>query len=266
MFIEPIFKTTIGKEAFYALTPNTKFMKYIKYRDSSLHSEESLKKVTYFFDKCLMPVPEEDDEFLKGNEGILVFSNKLGLVIRIERKHNPVNKFHRINDNGYILKPIASIDIQSFIIEICPTTKVETDDRKIFSLQNNLKHTQINYWDTQISNMGTIPINTPNFPNGVTVVIDRLSIRKRFGHAIRIKRALEREAEKAQDELYSPLRKAFKEAWNDKSRTPEFFNLCQTFKEQGKLIAGWNHLKDPYFKTRKAIKSAIEYDKRFTQL
>lgn len=264
MTIEPIFETTIEDEASDIKLPNTYFANALKKVSYRQLKEETLKKTMYFFKKCSIPAPEEPNEYLNGTEGFLIFSNKLGLVIRIEEKKDTIHTCHRINNNGYILKPIASIDIQNLIIEICPTTEVETDARKTTLLRRRLRNTKVNYWDDQTSNSGTIPIKTPNFPNGVTVVIDRLAVKKRFGHAIRIKKALEKEAEKAQDELYSPLRKAFKDAWHNKNKAPKFLSLCQAFKEQGKLIAGWNNLKDPYFKTREAIKSAEQYDKRLS--
>ncbi len=267
MFIEPIFETTItNQEADKTQLANTDFVtSLINFgkNNRSKFNESSAKKVLCFFKKLSIPTPENYNELLIGSEGILLFSNKLSLVIRIEAKKTR-HLCHRINNSGYILKPISSINAEDIIIEVCPAIKLGATRQDVYKLSKKLKDTKIKYWDNKTHNTGIIPSATINFPEGVIVVTDRLAVREISGYTFRKKTVSENEAEKAQDELYSPLRKYFKETWNDKNKVPEFLSLCEEFKSKGKLIAGWNNSNNEYFKNEAAAKAAAQYDKKLS--
>ncbi|MCK5518718.1 MAG: hypothetical protein KAI61_04820, partial [Alphaproteobacteria bacterium] len=92
--------------------PKTDFVDYLleKFGDKATASA-----VLDAFEKMGIPAPESRDEFMDGAAGVLVFLNRYGLVIRIEHEY-----LGRINDSPWVLKPIASIDADEAIFEICP--------------------------------------------------------------------------------------------------------------------------------------------------
>ncbi len=259
MIIEPIFETVLEDKNLNKILNHTYFTISLE----SHFDPDTISRISYALEKLPIPTPKYADESLVGAGGSLILSNKLSLAIRIEQTKQLILK-DDIEDNGYILKPIASIKLKNATIRVCPAVNVNKHILVAEELKKTLKETSVLFWDSQENNVGNIPIKTPKFPKGVNVVIDISGVKKFSSYPNRIKGALEKEAEKAQDELYSPLRKAFKEAWNDKNKAPEFLSLCQIFKEQGKLIAGWNNIKDWYSKTERAAKAAAQYDKRLS--
>ncbi len=264
MTIEPIFNSKITQQQ----AANTEVVSSY-FVDTLLSTRQHLtpqeahrdaQKILYFFDRMNIPAPENHDEFINGSEGNIILSNQLGLVIRIEQKHP--KEGNRINNNGYILKPISFIETDQTIIELCPTIKICRNQDMVYPLKETLKKTGINYHDESLENTGTIPVQTKLFPNGIICVMDRLAVKHTSIYSNKKECSLEKAAQKIQDKLYSPLRKAFKKAWGNQNKTNNFFSLCKKFKKQKKLITDWNCTNPWNSKTTEAGKSAKQYDLR----
>ena len=241
---------------------SNEFNDYLKTR----FDEGTAKKVIAAFEQINLPLPKNGDEFLQGTEGGLMFLSKYGLVLRIEdtntRKSKSGYASDRINDSAFILKPIASIDCGKAVIELCPGTKLEENESNVAFLFHKLQAQNINYWDDKICNSGVLPIKTPSFPNGVPVVIDRLAARRLFSKTKKVKCALVREADHAQEVLYAPLRKAFLEGWQDPSKMGSFWSKCEKYVAKGKLVAGWEFDRPRMDKAKGAKITAGKYGAR----
>ncbi|MFH1157676.1 MAG: hypothetical protein V1721_02145 [Pseudomonadota bacterium] len=260
--------------------PKTDFVRYLQ---DFFMDEATTRAVLDTFQKMGLPAPESMKGVVTGSEGALVFLNRYGVVIRIERKvakSTPVDISPvRIDDSAWILKPLASIDSGEVIIEICPGVHPEKDEKKETYLAERLDEQGIYFWDCGIRNIGLVPIEkTARFPEGrIPLVIDRGAVERLSEDIAPVRRSLEvrqemreeaREAEEAQEELYAPLRDAFDAAWPDKSGLPDalkmkqFWKLCERYVEEGKLVAGWNEERNRICakKTREAIESAEIYE------
>ena len=221
--------------------PETDFFTYL----AGEFNRDTALRVWEAFQKMNLPPPQKEAEFLKGLEGGLVFLNKYGLVIRIEIAEADKAAFgpDRIDDNAWILKPLASIDAGKAVIEICPGCHQATSKAQNEGLRDRLQKQNIDFWDYKFSNIGHIPIKTVHFPEGVPIVIDRLAARRLTESIEPIHAALQsmnNEVIAAQEKLYAPLRQAFDEAWQDAKKMEQFWTLCQGHVQEGKLVAGWN--------------------------
>jgi len=209
---------------------------------------ETALKVVEAFQKMDLPLPQDEGEFLKGAMGALVFLNEYGVMIRMEIADlSQYSRADRINDNAWILKPIATIDAGKVVIEICPGCEQAQSAVNNAYLRGKLKQQDIDFWDCKISNIGHIPVKTVRFPEGVPVVIDRLAVNKLTNSIASVRSALKsledeatREAEEVQEKLYAPLRQAFDSAWPDTQKIKQFWDMCRRYVQEGKLVAGWN--------------------------
>ena len=262
--------------------PKTRFVGRLQYFFSELGDGLTTHTVLDTFKKMGLFIPETPDEFLRGTDGVLVFLNRFGIVIRVEYKNtrdpHSVTTSDRISISPWILEPLASIDAGGAIIELCPGCLLETDKEKSKFLYKQLKKQNIKFWDHTISNSGLVPIRTPLFPEGIPVVIDRGAVRELTGGLSYVRTLLgifkskkAREAATVQEELYKPLRDAFDEAWPDKSELPDtlkmkrFWNLCESYTKEGKLAAGWKdgiYTIDSYYKQEEAKNVAAAYETR----
>jgi hypothetical protein len=196
-----------------------------------------------------LPMPKDKTEFLDGTEGALLFLNKYGVTIRIEKTDTHADGYtvDRINDSGWIVKPLATINAGKATIEIIPGTHLEKDIAKDKYLHDELRHQNVGYFDRGVRNIGRLPITTPTFPEGVPVIIDRLAVRKLMDSTAPIAEALKNkqslEAEQAQEKLYGPLRKTFETAWPEPQKMQQFWQQCEQGVKEGKLVAGWNEYK-----------------------
>jgi hypothetical protein len=192
-----------------------------------------------------LPVPESSDEFMEGTEGGLVFLNKYGLVMRIEAII-PGNCFctpERVNDSGWVLQPLASLEAGLAMVELCPGTHLERHYSNSERLRDQLRRERIDFWDDGTRNCGVLPVKTLRFPEGVTVVIDRLAVKRLSQSTAPIAQAFKEEAQEAaaaQEKLYAPLREALKAALPDARKMKQFWELCESYVRDGKLVSGWN--------------------------
>jgi hypothetical protein len=222
--------------------PETAFCAYL----TKKFDRATAVKVIDSFKKMDLPPPQDEKEFLTGTEGCLVFLNKYALVMRIEIADLEDSKWgaDRINDSGWIMQPLASLDAGKAIIEICPGCHLAEKPGYRGELVDQLQNQNINFWDTGISNIGHLPFKTPTFPDGVPVVIDRLAVIRLTRNTEPIREALKAQAEeakKAQDMLYGPLREAFASAWPEAGKMGRFWSLCLRYAAEGKLVSGWEN-------------------------
>jgi hypothetical protein len=225
-------------------------------------------KVLESFQKMNLPPPQKQEEFFVGTEGCLVLLNRYGLVLRIEIADLEESKCaaDRINDSGWIIKPIASLNAGKAMIEIIPGSLFEKDEKTKWFLQDQLQNQGINFWDNFTDNIGRLPIQTPSFPEGVPVVIDRLAVVRLSRNVEPVReelKALAEEAADAQEKLYAPLRQVFENAWPDAQKMKKFWELCEQRTQEGKLVLGWAAAKSgDDFKSVDAAKAASHYDVR----
>ncbi len=239
-----------------------------------LFGKTSADNVLEVFDRLGLPAPRSGKEFLAGAEGGLVFLNQYGLVIRIEHSDPENGRFgwSRVDDSGWVLRPLAGIEAGHAHVEICPGCNLEQDARKIDYLKKRLEEQRIDFWDRWLVNIGRVPVCTERFPEGMPVVIDRLAVCALTESAEPVAKALAQEAQDAaevQETLYAPLRAALDEAWPDKEgpadakKMQTFWKLCAQYVADGKMVAGWNQAEiGVYYKTDIVINVAKTYGAR----
>ena len=218
---------------------------------NSLLQEENVDpgtalKVIKAFEQMGLPAPEETKEAAHSEHGgKIIFINDCGLVIRIEEGY-----WERINGSPWIIQPIASIKIGELIMEIIPAANYEADESNSHALRELLLQEGFHFWDYGARNVGRIPVNTPRFPDGIPVVIDRPGVNRLPADDERVLQARLRmtkediekykEAVQAQNKLYAPLRQLFSECWPDPKKMECFLDECRRYVREGKFIAGWN--------------------------
>jgi hypothetical protein len=230
---------------------------------------ETARKVVADFKKLQLPLPQDGD-FLKGTEGALVFLNRYGVVLRIE-KTRPEFTDHivRLGHNPLVLRPIASIKALDAIIEICPGTHSDSRERDSAKIKDLLAKVGVDFWDDGAHNIGRLPFKTPQFPEGLPIVIDRLAVSKMSEHLAPVKKLLEiMKLEKdPQQHLYGKLSEAFHDAWHstggDTAKIAAFWNKCAASVKDGTLIAGWNEKRRDTYKISDARREAKHYERSF---
>jgi len=217
--------------------------------------EPTALKIVDTLNDLQLPLPESLHEYMAPSVGgALMFLEDYGCVLRIEHSEN--RNGERL-DHPHILQPIASLPINDVIIEICPGTICADREIDTKLVINKLEDDGICYWDRNERNTGLLPIKKLGFPRGVPIVIDRLAVEEISGKIDILKKylsenfSIKNTSKKdhsifpdgdPQEELYGPLKTAFKGAWDagkNKDQIDKFWQLCSEFKEEGKLISGW---------------------------
>ena len=135
-------------------------------------------------------------------------------------------------------------------MEIVPGVGFEQDLRNRNAVNERLLQEGIKFWDFNIRNVGRIPVKTPGFPDGVSAVTDRPSVQREPDNEQASQAQLRmteddikkyREAAETIENLYGPLRQLFS-AQNMKP----FWDMCRSYVQQNKLIAGWNEKRPEY--------------------
>ena len=228
--------------------------------------EESALKVLDAFDKLNLPEPTLGNQFLKSNEGSLVFVNKYGVVIRIEPKRPAKDYYTRVDDSGCILQTLGSIDAGNAVIEICPGCDVEKDEASIEYMRELLKGEGLRFSDDQLENLGRLHTDNALHPKGVLVVLDRLAVSRMKGDVEAVKNPESEAIRIEQGRFMAPFRKAFEEGLADNSRMDAFWHLLERYVAEGKIIRGWNDNSDFFdnieylSKTSRAEEVARYYD------
>lgn len=218
-------------------------------------------------EKLGLPMPT-DGEFVKGSEGPLILLNDYNLAIRIDPVANKGRtlgfNWDRINDSPFVLRPIGSVIVGKAVVEICAGAHQTADKNVECELQRQLKESGLYFWDSGLMNVGILPVKTPDFPNGIPVVIDRLAVRKLSRSANIISKAVQ-EASLKEEEFYAPLRQAFLQAWPagaenpDASKMKAFWAICHDYARAGKLVAGWSGAESQNSSAKDAAKKYAEH-------
>lgn len=235
-------------------------------RAKAMFGLKTAKNIIKIFDRFDHPLPETPNQFLKGTEGMVIPLNEYGMVIKIEYKDTKSEhaktkfKSDRVNNSPWVLKPVGAINAGEAIVELCPGCKLNTSRKALEFLTYKLKKENIEFWDNKNrANVGIVPVSTEHFPHGIPLVIDRLGVERLSETPNFIFDALRAEAETAQEKLYSPLAEKFQEAWDEPDSFHEFWDMCKTYKAEGKLIDGWNNKETAVEKTPIVAKIAKNY-------
>lgn len=196
--------------------------------DAYFPAMESQAAIIAAFKKIRLPLPRTTEEFMAGTDGCLIFSNRYGLVIRIEEKEKSP-----VRPSQWVLQPLGVFDAGEAVIEVCPACLFEDDKQNYHFVKAALKQEGINFWDTGLRNMGRLPITTAQFPQGIPVVVDRRAVKM-------LSDAVEPVAKDLQSRHYGPLRRAFNTAATTKRSSGVFLKRCEEFVADGRLVAGWN--------------------------
>ena len=265
----PEFKKAVG-------LPEKGFADYLEEK----FDKDTAREVLKVFEQMGLPAPRNASEFMDGEEGAVVFLNRYGVSIRIEHSAS-MHQSDRINETPFILQPLATIPMGRATIEICPGATIDqanAADRNF--LIATLNKQKIKFWDDGLTNIGRLPYKTESFPDGIPVVIDRLSV---FKKADEIKPVQELSSSHRKDKtsevvdidvggelmdvqeiLYGGLRRCFEASWPDAQKMTDFWKMCRHALQEGILIDGWNAEARESLGPRKnvAATSAASYESR----
>jgi len=207
--------------------------------------------------KTGLPLPESG-EFLPSQVGALIPLNDCGVVVRIEREDVSHSIAHasngacfglvRADGVAWMSRPLGRRCVGGASIEFCAGGTQTDDATQEKILQDYFAWHGFHLWDAKLSNLAVLPVKTPHFPDGATIVIDRLSAERLTSALKDIPSALnelEKELRAAEEALYAPLRRAFDAAWPEGAPAPDtvkmqaFFDLCRQKVKEGVLIPGW---------------------------
>lgn len=225
----------------FARTPKSDFERNL----TAQFDKETAKQVKSVLTDLGLPLPDKKDTFMDATQGALLFLDRYGIVIRIEKKSSEAIEGYnmRFNNNALVLQPLASIHAGKAIVEICPGCLPSTDIQPTNFLRQELKKDNISYYDYKLANTGLLPFKTSVFPDGIPVVIDRLAVTKLNNAYIPLKSLLSKI--NPQKFLYAPLIQTFEEAWPQGQPHPHpekmqgFWKLCEENVTTGVLVAGW---------------------------
>ena len=225
-------------------------------RDALRHSfgddlDRTTQRVKEALESMGLPLPKRG-AVVTGSEGALIFLDDYGIMLRVEMSDDLLRKGERINDHPLVLQPLGQRQLTEYaVLEICPGVHVTKDQNVRDLLFSKLPETGVSMWDFQICNAGVLPIYMPEFPNGVPVVLDRLSV-ERISDSIKpVKDALKvfGLSSDVQKMVYGELKAGFEKAWPadqdkpDPEQFKEFLQLCIRHKSLGNLVSGW--MRDP---------------------
>lgn len=248
-------------------TDQTRFLDKLK----SAFSESTVGQILSVLKLLEVEIPKDRYGFMESTEGVMIMSNRYGLVLRIERTKNfNLPQSMQINDNPFILQPLASFEVKDAVIEICPACHTTDEYEHSDEVLKLLKKTGIHFWDEyNPGNVGLLPFKTERFPDGIPVVIDRLSVSraesKTLAEIFEVLNDVDL-MEDPQKTLYADLKFAIEHAWPEgqekpnKERMRMFWSMCVNETRNGLLVPGWNEGRECSYKRRDACDAAAEYD------
>lgn len=199
-----------------------------------------------------LPLPQKEDQMLRGTDGCLLFLDHAGIVVRLEKKENPIARTVRLNDNEDILQPLFRREAGQMVVELCPGGFFEKDDGAFKGIERRLNEGGYEFFDSSNAarNMVRLPIPTKRQPDGIRVIADRGAVRKLdektiVARKIKLKKK-NPDAVDLQAEFYRPLVEAAYAAWPAGAAAPDadkmkiFWDKVSGFHAEGKLVAGWN--------------------------
>ncbi len=256
------------------------------------HYDDFHQQMTYHFDKetadkiiqtlgdLNLPVPQSNVEYFDASVGALLFLDDYACTVRIE-----ISEAERTRDNlerGYVmqgrrvehplvLETLGSIDAGKATIEIVPGIRTSQDEELSLEMKDILAEDGVDYWDDAAMNIGILPVKSVDFPEGVPVVLDRLSVDHLSERPNEIMRDFEEK--EFQSRIYKPAQDVFNAAVaqgkeQGKSISPEgvqkFWDKCREMKAEHKLFPGWQYYED---RNKLAIKQqkAIDAGRAYTE-
>lgn len=181
------------------------------------------QEIVRALEKLMIRLPQRNEEYIEGTDGIIIFSNEHAAVIRIElqdrlsarnvllssgkckilpdslrhimskhmpRKSSEISRQIRIDDSPWVLRPLASVAGRDYKIEILPGVHFENKLSMNRHAYRGLLAEGNHYWDARVDNIGRLPFPTPEFPDGVPVVVDRMAVERLSGRIDPVKTAL----------------------------------------------------------------------------
>lgn len=149
---------------------------YFEERMTRKFGSSTAREIVEKMNDLQIPLPRSSAEFISGTSGALLFSNKYGVVLRIEEEDGTgYNSANRANDSIWMLQPLGAVKAGKAHIEICPGVHYENRDVESRKLYWRMWGEGYHLWDERIDNAGRLPFKTPEFPEGVTVSVDRMA-------------------------------------------------------------------------------------------
>lgn len=193
-----------------------------------------------------LPLPA-DGAIVSGAVGTLIPLDQYGLILRIEQSDSKLAVGQRVDAHPMVLQPLGQRQLtDGAVLEICAGCRMTDKEEYSRLLAERLPQTGVDFWDDGVTNIGLLPFTTPEYPEGVPVVIDRLAVDKLGAGVAPVKDALL--AFGLQEDMqvrYQPLKDAFSAAWPQDADVPDttafarFFKVAEEFKSRGELVAGW---------------------------
>lgn len=231
--------------------------------------EKTADEVLRLIASLQLPAPKNQHEFLYGNEAIIIFSNIYSVTLRIfvpgERTY--------MDDNPWVLPSIGRFQAGRAYLEICPGEQGTNNPAYVDILKKNLIETGVELWDnyTGTSNIGLWPLKTPQFPEGIPVVIDKGAVQALSFQMPEVKEKIAEAYDKMgiRREDFESFLKPLKDALSaavaddfDAEKMRAFWRLCEEFANDGKLVAGWQQDRDNPYKLQEVRTAAQAFDKR----
>lgn len=150
--------------------------------------QDTTDKVMHVLRALQVPIPQEEEQYMPSQAGILLFSNTHGVMIRIETPTSFVPDDEgfstgtavRANDSAWVLQPLATVKAGKALVEVVPGIHAETDDVESRKLYWKLWADGYTYWDERLDNVGRLPA-VKGQEEGTPVVLDRLATH--FSHS-----------------------------------------------------------------------------------
>lgn len=235
-------------------------------------SPETSQQVIDTLAQLQLPLPDHKS-LVQGSEGVLLFVNPYGVVLRIEAYEDGYTHFTRFNENPWVVQPLGARRAGEALIEICPGVYPAPQDIDTRAMQKALLQTGVDYWDQQPDNAGFIPLRTLEYPQGFPVVIDRLAVDKLSKAIEPVKKALRGWGfdKDPQEILYHDIKQRFAEAWPQDSAAPDaqklaaFWQACAAKLQMGHLVKGWTiPAEGEMFKRDMAAEASRAYERKFS--
>jgi hypothetical protein len=206
----------------------------------------TVKEIINTIEKLQVPLPRDDTQFLTSQEGVLIFSNRHGVMLRIEKEWGGIPDDEgfligtavRANDSAWMLQPLGAVKTGEAVVEIIPGIHYEKNDAESRRLYWKMWSDGYTYWDDRIDNIGRLPkLPGPD----VAVIVDRLAATPLSSGVEAARRALE--ILKGEKNLY-------------KYRSP----IRVEPSPNAELKQEWDQLVEEVLKRKPSLEGASKYD------
>lgn len=216
---------------------------------TALASPAAAAEIEMEVERLGLPLPARGEYLQTREGGALLYLEEEGCAVRITH-----DKKHPYNPHDFMLRPLGALKAAHFRIHVNPAVVCPIDTDEIESLVALLADDKLGFRDCFAENAGYLPVKTPEFPNGIPVVIDEPSVKALTDDIAAIfarpldekQRAAQRAARNIQDDLFAPARRAFRQALDTcgpdgKPAMRDFWDICRDMKKRGLFTDSWNH-------------------------